>query len=245
MKLVGEAFDRHVGDREQTVEDDPELFPEFIAKLCLEGFLRRREEGADRVVDEVELQPGIGSASGLAVAERVQPLERADASVEDAAPTLLFDILQAVTGQGGDDVDTLLRQENVRILLPRFEEDRQVAAIDHCPAERTGTADEIAEVGMEFGCAAGDVQRRDFWIARQQFEDAFDAATIESLRSVRSGFDVTVMARQVASQADIQLKRRNPPTPKWSESMTCDVRVEASGIERLALRPGRSALSLL
>jgi len=109
MKLVGEAFDRHVGDREQAIEDDPESTPEFIAILGLERFLGRREEGADGVVDQVESQLRFGSA----IAERIQSLKGADAAVEDAAPTLLFDILGAVAGQGSDEVDTLIGQKNV------------------------------------------------------------------------------------------------------------------------------------
>jgi hypothetical protein len=93
------------------------LISEFDSILVFEGFLRRREESTDRIVDEIELQPG----SGPAIAERVQALECADAPVEDATPTLLFDVLQAVARKRSDDVDALFGKECVRVLLPGFE----------------------------------------------------------------------------------------------------------------------------
>ena len=49
-----EALDRHVGDREETVELDPEAAAELVLVARLELRLWRREKGADRVVDEVQ-----------------------------------------------------------------------------------------------------------------------------------------------------------------------------------------------
>jgi hypothetical protein len=226
MEFVGEAFDGHVGDREQAVEDDPELTAQFFAILGLEGFLGWRQERAHRVVDKVEPRPGFRLVLGRTIAEAIQLLERADASIEYAAPTLLFDILQAVAGEGGDDVDPLVRQKGGRIFLARLEEDRQIAAIDHLSSERAGRAHEVAKVRMEFGRAAGDIQRCDVRVSLQQLDDTFDTPAIESLDSFGAGFDVTVMASQVASQSDIELKCRNPRAPNGLESSRCDVSVE-------------------
>ena len=52
MQVVEEAADRHVGDREQPVEDDAVAAPQLAAVVGLELGLRRRQERADRVVDE-------------------------------------------------------------------------------------------------------------------------------------------------------------------------------------------------
>src|SRR5262249_35687212 len=91
-QLRGEAADRHVRDGEQVVEGDAEALAQAFAVLRLQLLLRRRQEGTDRVVDQVEAQRRLGTP----VAERVQRAQRLDALREDAGAALPVDVLRAV-----------------------------------------------------------------------------------------------------------------------------------------------------
>jgi hypothetical protein len=55
-QLTGKAFDRHVGDGQQTIEPDTEIPPQLVAISRLELRLRRREAWADRIINQVEQQ---------------------------------------------------------------------------------------------------------------------------------------------------------------------------------------------
>src|SRR5262245_14212956 len=126
LERVREALDRHVRQREQAPEADPEARAELRAVARLELGLRRRERGALRVVDEVELEP----RAGFAVAERAEAVQRGDAALEDAAAALRVDVLGAVAGKRGDDAHPVRGEELRGVLLARELEYRQVAAVD-------------------------------------------------------------------------------------------------------------------
>jgi hypothetical protein len=98
---------------------------------------------------------------------------------------------------------------------------------------------------MELGCASGDVQGRNVRVALQEFDDAFDPTSIESLPSFWAGFDVAVMAGQVAAQSDIELKRRDLLVSKRFEASCGDVLVELIGLENRVLRSCRSSRPLI
>src|SRR5207253_3567747 len=104
-----------VGEGEETVELEAEPAAQLFAVACLELRLRRRQEGADRVVDEVEplLCP---------VAERVQAPERRDALIERPVPALAVHVLRAVARQARDHLDPVFGEELGQILHPGLED---------------------------------------------------------------------------------------------------------------------------
>ena len=58
-KLIGEALDRHVGDRQQMVELEAESVAQFLMIARLQFGLRGRQKSADRVVHEVERESAV------------------------------------------------------------------------------------------------------------------------------------------------------------------------------------------
>jgi hypothetical protein len=54
VKLMGKAIDRHVGDREQAAEANPEVSAELIAVLRFEFSLRWRQRRTNGIVNEIE-----------------------------------------------------------------------------------------------------------------------------------------------------------------------------------------------
>ena len=53
-KLIGESFDRHVGDGEQVIELDAEAITQLLAIAGLQLGLRGRQKRANRVVHQIE-----------------------------------------------------------------------------------------------------------------------------------------------------------------------------------------------
>ena len=121
----------------------------FVA--CLESLLRGREEGANGIVDEIEPEPGAAPA----VAETIQRTERVDALREHAATALAVDVLRRVAGKGADQLDVVRAVELRKVLHAGHEEDRQVAAHLHAPAEDARAADQIAKARVQLRRAAG------------------------------------------------------------------------------------------
>ena len=198
---AAEALDRHVGQCEETVEADAELIGELAFVVGLERLLRRRQHRALRVVDEIEHQRRIAR-----IAERVERLQRRDALVEHAVAALPVDVGQRVAGQRRDDLDLLVAQEFRQTFLPRLEQDRQVAAIDHAYVERARGCHEPSEVRVQFRGAAGQVERGH----RASFEHVdheVDRVAIHDLGAVRAGVDVAVQAGLVAAVAEVHLQR--------------------------------------
>ena len=68
-QLVGEAGDRHVGDRQQPVEDDPEIAAELVPVLVFKLRLRRRQRRTDRVVREIQAQLAAPESGGIRVGD--------------------------------------------------------------------------------------------------------------------------------------------------------------------------------
>src|SRR5712691_4541644 len=79
-----EALDRHVGERVEPVEHDAVALAEHALVVGLERRLRRRQRWSLRIVDEVEHEP----RRLVTVAERVEPLEPADGTIEHTLAAL-------------------------------------------------------------------------------------------------------------------------------------------------------------
>ncbi len=98
---TAEAGNRLVGDGVQVVELDAEVFLQVLFIVCFQRLLRRRQAGALRVVDQIQLQ----IAAWLAVAQRVQLPEPGDAALEYAVAALAVDVVARIAGQGGGNRD--------------------------------------------------------------------------------------------------------------------------------------------
>jgi len=94
---------------------------------------------------------------------------------------------------------------NFERLLARLEEDRQVAAVDDARALVPRRVDEIAEVRVELGSAAGQVDGRR--PARAQvFEDLVHGLPRHRLRAARPRVYVAMHARLVAHVPEVHLQ---------------------------------------
>lgn len=85
---AAKTLDRHVRDREQTVELDAVLVEKMLAIIRLQLHLGRRQRGAARVVDQIELQ----AAVLLAIPQPVELAQGLDAALEDMLAALVIDV---------------------------------------------------------------------------------------------------------------------------------------------------------
>ncbi len=150
-----EALDRHVGERIEVVEHDAVLLAEHALVVGLERVLRRGQGRALRIVDEVEHEPGALAP----IAERVEPLQAAHGSIEHAFAALTVDVLLQIARHGRDDLDAGIGEELREVFLAGHLQDREVAAVDHPQSHDARPGHEPAEMRIELGRTAGDVDR--------------------------------------------------------------------------------------
>ena len=108
------------------------------------------EAGSGRVVDQHKASFGVTSS----VAQGIEPQERRDASIVNAATALLFDIVGFVARQRSDDFDPILREEFGRVRLPGFVENGEIAAVDDVLVEVACGSNQVTKVLVEFRGAA-------------------------------------------------------------------------------------------
>ena len=144
--------------------------------------------------------------------------------------------------QRADDFDLIIGEERGQILLRCQLEDRQVASIHHVAAAGAALCHEPAEVGVQLGRPARDV---DGWNRRllQRFETQHHRLAGHDLAAIRAGVDVTVTARLVAEFADIDLENLNPswlqrPLPRARDGLV-ELAGEMKPTERVVLNLGR------
>ena len=89
----------------------------------------------------------------------------------------------------------MLGQERGQVLLPGLGQDGQVAAVDHPHAQRAGGHHQAAEVRVQLGRAAGQVQRLD--AARSRSTSSTRSMVSPSIISVRFGPALTWQCRQL------------------------------------------------
>ncbi len=142
MQLMGEARDGHVGDSQQAIEADA-VYAEFASIVRFERGLRRRQRGADGIVDQAKLE------GAYAVAESVQVLQRRDAFLEDAAPALALDVRGAVAWQRADQHHVIVTVEFAEPFHPGLEHHRQVASDHHLAPRATAALDQHPEIAVE------------------------------------------------------------------------------------------------
>ena len=123
-----------------------------------------------------------------------------------------------MAGQRRDDVDAFFGEEGSGVIKARFEKDREIAAVDHTFPEPPRTPDEMAKVGMHLRCATRDIEGLDAGIAFEQFENPITAAPVEGFRSLRSGFDMTMMTGEVAAKSNVDLNRCDSSARKGCRS---------------------------
>ena len=133
--------------------------------------------------------------------------------MENTIAALGIDIVLKVAGQGGDDLDPMLREKLREVGVFFRLDDGQVVAVDYMRADRAGGLDEVIEVFGNLRRAPGDVHRGGFVLQdpRADFPRRFP---VHHLRAVRPGIDVAVGAGLVALAADVDLQRLEAPAPE-------------------------------
>ena len=144
-----------------------------------------------------------------AIAQRIQLLKPGDAAVEHALAALPVHTLQRVAGQGCDDLDAVGRQKIGQIVLPRFGEDRQVAAVDDLHAQRPRALHQPPEVRVQLGRAAGQIQGCDAPLV-QHLQHQIDRFAVHRFAAVRPGTDMAMDAALVAAVAEVDLQGVEP-----------------------------------
>ena len=109
----------------------------------------------------------------------------------------------------------------------------EVAAVDHPPPESAGPLDKGAEVRIELGRTAGHVEELHPWASLEQLQHPFNAAPIEHLRTLGPRLHVTVVAGQVALEADVELQSAHLAPPQERMTGPGQVRVEV-GLDHLS-----------
>src|SRR5205807_7294399 len=102
----------------------------------------------------------------------------------------------------GDDLDFVGGEEGGQVVESRRTEDRQVAAVDHMRAKGPRLGDQPSEVGVQFGCAAGDVDDGDL-APGHGVKAVPHRLARHHLAAVGAGVDVAVPACLVAELADV------------------------------------------
>src|SRR4030095_1065610 len=130
---------------------------------------------------EIEPQP-----AASAVSQRVQPLQRADALLEDAVSSLSLDVVGGVAGRAPAPGPAVRGEKARELLLTRLEENRQVAPIDHAATQTTRLGDEVSEIRIQLRCATRYVHGRHRRAGGQQVQHARSAALVHALGTLRS-----------------------------------------------------------
>mmetsp|Transcript_9090 Transcript_9090/g.22419 ORF Transcript_9090/g.22419 Transcript_9090/m.22419 type:complete len:422 (-) Transcript_9090:156-1421(-) len=202
VEEVSEALDRHVREREERREHDPEVLRQLGAVLSLEGCLLGRQERPQRVVHQVEGEAGARDA----VAQLVELEEAVDGLVEDAAAALGVDVLFGVAREGRHDPNLVFSKEGSEVLLARLGEHREVAAVDHLLAQPPALFDKVPELIVQLGSAARDVEGVHRGARLHQLYAPLRHLGAHHLFALRGALHVAVVARLVAIQPDVELQ---------------------------------------
>ena len=118
---------------------------------------------------------------------------------------LRVDVLLRVARQRGDYADAMACEELTEPVHVGLHQHRQVAPVDNLDAQGRGALDERAECGVHLRRAAGDIQRGDGRRGGKHGEDAVHRLQRHRLRALWRRLDVTMGARLVAVQPDVDL----------------------------------------
>ena len=142
----------------------------------------------------------------LAVADGIEALQRLDRLLERAVAALQVGIALAVVRQRADDLDAALREPAGQVAARAGEQNREIAAVDDALAARHAFVHQVAEVRVELGRAAGDVDRGRRG-AVERGEAQVDRLAAHHLGgAVGPGVDVAMAAGHVAQLADVDLE---------------------------------------
>src|SRR6188508_2422671 len=130
-----------------------------------------------------------------------------------------------------------------QIILARLEDDGQVTAIHHMAIHGTCGFDQIVEIRVQLGRAAGEIQRGNA-AAGEKREHGFDSFAAHHFCARGTRFDMAMDARQVAVTAEIHLQRINPAPGQWraelANLLTKRLHNYSSGPSAMPARPPAS-----
>jgi hypothetical protein len=170
--------------------------------ILLHRALVARQEGAGRVVHQHEAPARVA----LAIADGIEALQCDDRFLERAVAPLQVGIALAIVWQRADDLDPALREPAGQVAARAGKQNREIAAVDDALAARHAFVHQVAEVRVEFGRAAGDIDRSRRG-AVERGEAQVDRLAAHHLGgAVGPGVDVAMAASHVAQLADVDLE---------------------------------------
>lgn len=190
---------------------------EFASIVGFDRVLGGWEECADRIVDEIQL----AGRSGRAITQIVESSDRLDRLIEYSLPALRVGAVGEEVGQARNHFHIVPRQELDEIGLRREQQDRQVAAINHMPAESLTLLNHPTETWVQLGRASGDVDSGDVRYANRP-HTKFGYIALHDFATVGTGVNVAMFAGLVAELPHINLKHRNGCCGKWRMSCSCN-----------------------
>ena len=158
------------------------------------------------------------AAVSVAVAESIELAKPTDAALEDSVSPLLIHIGFAVAGQRGDHPHPLIRQKLSQVVLSRFGQDREIAAVDHVDAIGSHLADQRSKSRMQLWGSAGEIKAADA-LNPHHLRDQLHQGIRHHLRPPRSGIHVTVAAALIAAVAEVHLQGVQPAALQGRERL--------------------------
>ncbi|GBC83188.1 hypothetical protein HRbin10_02329 [bacterium HR10] len=198
-QIIEESANGHIGDRQQPCEHDAESVPQLAPIIFFQLGLIGRQERPHRIVNEVERPFGI-----MPVTQRVQSLDRFDAFLIDAIPSLAAHIVLQIAGERSHQMHLMIAEKLRHGLHLRQKQHGQVRAHLHGLSLLSQGPDEAAQVRVQFGRSPGDVHPSRPH-APGQLNDPFHRRPLHHLRAPGRGLYVTMHAGLIAFQADIDL----------------------------------------
>ena len=201
-EISGEPADRKIRKRVKSVECNSEMLLHLPFVNGLKLTLRRRQKRAHRIVNEIQRQCWIDP-----VTYRVQKVQRRDAAFEYAVSALRIHICRRVTRHGRNDFDLSLREKSREAFVAVFEQNREVATIDHMTwrPQFFHALDEITKIGNHFRRATGEINGANVRL-RQPIDDPINCLARHDFLALRSGVHMTMHADQIAKLTNVDLK---------------------------------------
>lgn len=157
---MGKTLDGHIGQGQESVENNAMLLPQTRPELALQVALIRGKKGSTRVVDQVEDMLILA----LPITESIQFLQGLDTPIKYIPSALVLDILRRVAGERSDDFHLAFGQELGGVFLSRFKKYGEIASVDDSTAQGASAPNQIAKTFVEFRSPPGQIQHLDLGI---------------------------------------------------------------------------------
>ena len=132
-------------------------------------------------------------------------LQSLDAGGINALATLGVHVLFQVAGQRGRNADFLPGKEAAQVFLARFAQYGKVATVNYRHAHGAGPGHHVAEIGIQFRCATGDIEGLNA-IFPDKVQHQIHGFPVHLLSAGGPGIDVAVGTALVTAVAHVDLQ---------------------------------------